>query len=51
MPTRSETHGGQDVTIYAKGPHAYLFGGVVEQSYVFHVIDDALALRSRAAKK
>lgn len=51
VPTRSETHGGQDVTIYAKGPHAYLFGGVVEQSYVFHVIDDALALRSRAAKK
>ena len=50
-PTRSETHGGQDVTIYAKGPHAYLFGGVVEESYIFHVIDDALALRSRASKK
>ena len=51
VPMRSETHGGQDVTIYAKGPHAYLIGGVVEQSYIFHVIDDALALRSRAEKK
>lgn len=48
VPMRSETHGGQDVTIYAKGPHAYLFGGVVEESYIFHVIDDALGLRKRA---
>jgi len=51
IPNRSETHGGQDVTIYAKGPHAYLFGGVVEESYIFHVIDDALSLRRRAASK
>ncbi len=50
VPLRSETHGGQDVAIYAAGPRAFLFGGVVEQSYVFHVIDDALALRRRAAK-
>jgi len=50
VPTRSETHGGQDVAIYAKGPHAYLFGGVVEQSYIFHVIDDALSLRTRSRK-
>lgn len=48
-PTASETHGGQDVTIYAKGPRAFLFGGTVEQSYVFHVIDDALSLRKRAS--
>lgn len=47
-PTGSETHGGQDVTIYASGPGAYLFGGVVEQNYIFHVIDDALNLRKRA---
>lgn len=50
VPSGSETHGGQDVAIYAKGPHAYLVGGVVEQSYIFHVIDDALSLRKRAAK-
>jgi alkaline phosphatase len=51
IPNRSETHGGQDVTIYAKGPRAFLFGGVVEQSYVFHVIDDALRLRKRALSR
>ena len=48
IPTGSETHGGQDVTIYASGPRAYLIGGVVEQNYIFHVIDDALNLRNRA---
>jgi alkaline phosphatase len=50
IPSASETHGGQDVVIYAAGPQAHLFGGVVEQSYIFHVIDAALDLRRRAAK-
>lgn len=50
VPSEWETHGGQDVTIYASGPDAYLFGGVVEQSYVFYVIDDALSLRKRAER-
>jgi len=50
IPLRSETHGGQDVTIYADGPHAYLFGGIVEQSYIFHVIEEALNLNKRARK-
>jgi alkaline phosphatase len=50
VPMSSETHGGQDVTIYASGPRAYLFGGIVEQNYIYHVIDDALGLSSRAAK-
>ncbi len=49
IPLRSETHGGQDVTIHASGPNAYLFDGVVEQNYIFHVIEDALRLRARAA--
>ena len=47
IPSRSETHGGQDVTIYASGPDAYLFGGVVEENYIFHVIDKALSLRRK----
>jgi alkaline phosphatase len=51
IPSDYESHGGQDVTIYARGPRAHLFGGVVEQSYVFHVIDDALRLRERAARR
>ncbi|XP_058045145.1 intestinal-type alkaline phosphatase 1-like [Ahaetulla prasina] len=34
----SETHGGEDVAIMAKGPMAHLFHGVQEQSYVAHVM-------------
>ena len=30
--------------VYADGPGAYLFRGVVEQQYVFHVMDQALCL-------
>lgn len=48
VPTRSETHGGQDVGIYASGPKAFLFDGVVEQNYIFHVMEHALNLRRRA---
>ena len=51
IPLGSETHGGQDVTIYANGPRSYLFGGTVEQSYIFHVMENALNLKKRAKKK
>ncbi len=43
-PTGSETHGGQDVPVYASGPKAHLIGGVIEQNYIFHVMADALEL-------
>ncbi len=49
IPSGSETHGGQDVGIYADGPGAYLVGGVVEQNYIFHVLDHALRLSERGA--
>jgi alkaline phosphatase len=41
VPLESETHGGEDVGIYAAGPWAHLFSGVVEQNYIYHVIDHA----------
>ncbi|XP_028394024.1 alkaline phosphatase-like [Dendronephthya gigantea] len=41
---RSEDHAGEDVGIYATGPSAHLFHGVVEQNYIFHVMDHALCL-------
>ena len=44
VPTRGETHGGQDVPVYASGPKAHLIGGVIEQNYIFHVMADALGL-------
>ncbi|XP_026576786.1 intestinal-type alkaline phosphatase [Pseudonaja textilis] len=38
VPLLSETHGGEDVAIMAKGPMAHLFHGVQEQSYVAHAM-------------
>ena len=37
-PTRDETHGGEDVAVYALGPMAHLFHGVQEQNYIAHVM-------------
>lgn len=47
VPLESETHGGEDVAIYADGPGAHLLGGVLEQSVIFHVMADALGLAPR----
>ncbi|KAI8795374.1 alkaline phosphatase, tissue-nonspecific isozyme [Biomphalaria glabrata] len=33
-----ETHAGEDVVIYARGPMAHLFQGTKEQSYIGHVM-------------
>ncbi len=44
VPTGYERHGGEDVAIYADGPGGYLFHGVVEQNYIFHVMKHALRL-------
>ncbi|KAM4629847.1 intestinal-type alkaline phosphatase-like [Polymixia lowei] len=38
VPKDSETHGSEDVAIFAKGPMAHLFHGVQEQSYIAHVM-------------
>jgi alkaline phosphatase len=42
VPMSAGTHSGEDVAVYAGGPGAELFRGVVEQSYVYHAIVDAL---------
>ncbi len=42
VPLRSETHGGQDVPVYATGPGAHLFHGVQEQSYLYYAMAEAL---------
>lgn len=44
VPTRGETHAGEDVAIYAKGPRAYVVTGVVEQSFVHDAVRYALDL-------
>lgn len=33
-----ETHAGEDVPVYSRGPHANLLSGVFEQNYIAHVI-------------
>ncbi|GLS28810.1 alkaline phosphatase [Mesorhizobium albiziae] len=43
----SETHGGDDVAIFAAGPWAHLFRGVVEQNLIYHVMAYASQLPSR----
>lgn len=41
VPLQSETHGGEDVAIWARGPRAHLVRGSMEQNWVFHVMRDA----------
>lgn len=38
VPLSSESHGGEDVAIFARGPRAYLIRGVREQNYIFQVM-------------
>lgn len=45
IPLSSETHSGEDVAIYAKGPWSHLFDGTVEQNYIFHVMNHAISAR------
>jgi alkaline phosphatase len=45
VPLGSETHGGEDVAIYARGPQAHLVRGTMEQNWIFHVMREALGVR------
>jgi alkaline phosphatase len=42
IPKSSETHSGEDVAVYAKGPFAHLFDGTIEQNVIFHVMHHAM---------
>jgi alkaline phosphatase len=46
VPLGSETHAAEDVGIYARGPGAHAFQGVVEQNVVFHVMAQSQQLTS-----
>ena len=45
IPMSSETHSGEDVAVYAKGPWAHLFDGTLEQNYIFHVMHHAVSAK------
>lgn len=38
VPMSSETHGGDDVAVFAIGPYAHLFRGVFEQNVIPHIV-------------
>jgi alkaline phosphatase len=44
VPLKSETHGGDDVAIFAQGPWAHLFDGVLEENVIFHIMAHASGL-------
>uniref|UniRef100_A0A8D1BS27 Alkaline phosphatase n=1 Tax=Sus scrofa TaxID=9823 RepID=A0A8D1BS27_PIG len=44
VPLGAETHGGEDVAVFARGPWAHLVHGVQEQSFVAHVMAFAACL-------
>jgi alkaline phosphatase len=41
VPLTSETHGGEDVPIFADGVNAYLIRGSMEESWLFYIMADA----------
>ncbi|KAK4318054.1 hypothetical protein Pmani_010929 [Petrolisthes manimaculis] len=44
VPRKYETHGGEDVPVYAIGPGSHLFTGTVEQTYIAHAIAHAACI-------
>merc|ERR1719431_14555 len=50
-PLSSETHGGDDVGIWAGGPMAHLFHGVHEQSYIGHVMSYAACIGPQSKRE
>lgn len=47
VPMGAETHGGEDVAIYAIGPGSDLIRGVMEQNVIFHVMMEASQMSQR----
>jgi len=48
VPLDAETHGGEDVAIYATGPGASAVMGVNEQNVIYHIINQAANLQALA---
>ncbi|XP_066997528.2 membrane-bound alkaline phosphatase isoform X2 [Anabrus simplex] len=46
VPLTSETHGGDDVAVFATGPWAHLLTGMYEQNYIPHVMAYASCIGS-----
>ncbi|XP_037944017.1 membrane-bound alkaline phosphatase [Teleopsis dalmanni] len=46
IPLASETHGGDDVAVFASGPFAHLFSGTYEQNYIPYAMGYASCIGS-----
>jgi alkaline phosphatase len=45
VPKTSETHSGEDIGVYAKGPGAFLVNGTNEQNMIYHIMAFAADLQ------
>jgi alkaline phosphatase len=45
IPLGDETHGGEDVAVFANGAGAYVVHGVMEQNWIFFVMKNALRMK------
>lgn len=50
VPLKSETHGGEDVALYAQGAGAETVMGTLEQQVIFHIMNYAGQLEVKAAE-
>lgn len=50
VPMQWDTHGGQDVAVYARGPMAHLVNGVQESNYFAYVMAYASCVGPRKEK-
>lgn len=51
VPLTSETHSGEDVGVYARGPMAELFHGVLEQNVLYHIMKAALERKDNSQQR
>lgn len=47
IPLRDETHGGEDVAIFATGVNAYIIRGSMEENWIFYVMADAFRFKKQ----
>ncbi|XP_066566335.1 alkaline phosphatase-like [Amia ocellicauda] len=50
VPLRQETHSGEDVPVFARGPWAHLFRGTNEDTFIAHVLAYAACLGPHTAR-
>jgi alkaline phosphatase len=51
VPLSAETHSGEDVAIYSKGPGAHWVTGTNEQNIIFHIMNRAGELQKKAQQQ